>query len=66
MATGDSEMDFVQNKIVLARLTGSSRDLCEGFHVKNAGFGPEIYVGDEKKDRGLWVVRDRDTQSRRP
>ena len=47
MAPGDSEMDVVKNKVDLARVAGSSRDLREGFHVKDAGFGPEIYVGDE-------------------
>ena len=59
-------MDVVQNKVDLARITGSSRDLREGFHVKDAEFVPEIYVGDEKKDGGLLVVRDRDAQQRRP
>ena len=55
-------MDDVQNKVDLAHVTGSSRDLWEGFHVKDAGFGPEIYDGDMKKDGGLRVVRDRDAQ----
>ena len=62
MDPGDSEMDDIQNKVDLAHVAGSSRDLREGFHVKDAGLGPEIYVGDMKKDGGLRVVRDRDTQ----
>ena len=62
MDPGDSEMDDVQSKIDLAHVAGPSRDLREGFHVKDAGFGPEIYVEDMKKDGGLRVVRDRDAQ----
>ena len=62
MANGDLDMNVVQNKVGLVRVAGSGRDLREGFHVKDAGFGPEIYVGNMKKDGGLRVVRDRDTQ----
>ena len=46
-------MNVVQNKVGLVR----GCNLWEGFHVKDAGFVPEIYVGDEK-DVGLQVVRD--------
>ena len=66
MASGDSEMDDVQNKVDLVCVTGSSRNLWERFRVKDAGFGPEIYVGDEKKDGGLRLVRDRDAQQWQP
>ena len=51
-------MDVVQNKITLVPITGSSKDLREGFHVKDVGFNPEIYVGEEKEKGGLRVVRD--------
>ena len=61
MSPGDSEMDVIQNKVDLVCVAGSSRDLREGFHMKDAGFVPDIYVGNEKKDGGLRVVRDRDT-----
>mmetsp|Transcript_20097 Transcript_20097/g.34586 ORF Transcript_20097/g.34586 Transcript_20097/m.34586 type:complete len:292 (-) Transcript_20097:75-950(-) len=57
-APGDSEMDVVQNKITLVPITGSSRDLREGFHVKDVGYNPEIYVGEEQEKGGLRVVRD--------
>ena len=50
-------MTVVQNKVGLVRVAGSGRDLREGFHVKVAGFGPEMYVGDDK-DGGLRVIRD--------
>ena len=62
MDPGDSEMDDLQNKVDLTHIVGSSRNLREGCHVKDTGFGPEIYEGDMKKDGGLRVVRDRDTQ----
>lgn len=57
-APGDSEMDVVQNKVTLVRIAGSSRDLREEFHVKDVGYNPEIYVGEEKVNGGLRVVRD--------
>ena len=50
-------MNAIQNKVCLVRVDGSGRDLREGFHVKDTGFGPEIYVGGEK-DGGLRMVRD--------
>ena len=40
MAPGDLDMNVVQNKVGLARVAGSGRDLREGFHVKDAEFGP--------------------------
>ena len=58
MAPGDLEMEDTQNKFDLARVAGSSRNLQERFHVKDTGFGLEIYVRDEKKDGGLRVVQD--------
>ena len=57
MPPGDLDMNVVQNKVGLVRVAGSGRNLREGFHVKDAGFGPEIYVGDEK-DGGMRVIRD--------
>jgi hypothetical protein len=58
IAPGDTEMDVVQNKISLVEVTGSMSDLSEGFSVKDVGFNPEIYVGDEQKEGGLRVKRD--------
>jgi hypothetical protein len=58
LAPGDSEMDVVQNKISLVKVTGSIKDLREGFNVKDVGFNPEIYIGEEAKDGGLRVKRD--------
>ena len=58
IAPGDSEMDVVQNKISLMKVTGSLKDLSEGFSVSDVGFNPEIYVGDEQKEGGLRVKRD--------
>ena len=40
MAPGDLDMNIFQNKVGLAHVAGSSCDLREGFHVKDAGFGP--------------------------
>jgi len=57
-APGNSEMDVVQNKAALERVAGSTADIAEDFDVRNVGFNPEIYVGDEIKDGGLRVVRD--------
>ena len=53
---GDSESNILQNKVDLAHVAGSSRDLREVFHVKDVGFGPDIYVVDEKEDMELQVV----------
>lgn len=57
-APGDSEMDVAQNKVTLVHITGSSRDLREAFNVKDVGYNPEIYVGEEQEKGGLRVVRD--------
>jgi len=57
-APGNSEMDVVQNKVALEKVAGSTADIAEDFDVRNVGFNPEIYVGDEIKDGGLRVVRD--------
>ena len=57
-APGDSEMDVVQNKVTLVKIDGSSKDLRDGFNVKDVGYNPEIYVGEEKEKGGLRVVRD--------
>ncbi len=58
IAPGDTEMDVVQNKIFLEKVTGSVSDLSAGFSVNDVGFNPEIYVGDEQKEGGLRVKRD--------
>jgi len=58
IAPGDSELDVVQNKISLKKVTGSTTDLSETFSVNDVGFNPEIYIGDERNDGGLRVKRD--------
>jgi len=58
VAPGDSELDVVQNKISLKKVTGSTTDLSETFSVDDVGFNPEIYIGDERNDGGLRVKRD--------
>ncbi len=58
IAPGDTEMDVVQNKISLTKVTGATGDLRDEFSVNDVGFNPEIYVGDERKDGGLRVTRD--------
>jgi len=58
LAPGDSEMDCVQNKISLTKVTGSLSDLTDGFHVSQVGYNPEIYVGDEQEKGGLRITRD--------
>jgi hypothetical protein len=55
---GNSEMDVVQNKVGLDKVEGSTSDLREGFSVKDVGYNPEIYVGEEKEKGGLRVIRD--------
>lgn len=60
IAPGDTEMDVVQNKISLEKVTGSVSDLSEGFSVNDVGFNPEIYLSDEQKEGGLRVKRDAD------
>ncbi|KAL3902329.1 MAG: hypothetical protein SGILL_010864, partial [Bacillariaceae sp.] len=58
LAPGDSEMDAVQNKISLTKVDGSTDDLADEFSVKDVGYNPEIYVGDEVEKGGLRVKRD--------
>jgi hypothetical protein len=58
LAPCDSEMDAVQNKISLTKVEGSTDDLVEDFTVKDAGYNPEIYVGDEVEKGGLRIKRD--------
>ncbi len=58
IAPGDSEMDVVQNKVSLEKVGGSTTDLSDGFSVKDVGYNPEIYIGDEQNDGGLRVKRD--------
>jgi hypothetical protein len=57
-APGDTEMDAVQNKIHLKKVDGSTADLHVDFSVKDVGYNPEIYVGDEVKNGGLRIKRD--------
>jgi len=60
-ARGNSELDVVQNKEPLTPLRGSTtKDISSTFSVKDVGYNPEIYVGDEIKDGGLRVKRDKD------
>jgi hypothetical protein len=58
LAPGDSEMDAVQNKICLRKVEGSTGDLVPNFSVKDVGYNPEIYVGDERENGGLRIKRD--------
>jgi hypothetical protein len=66
MAPGNSEMDVVQNKVCLEKVEGSTVDLREGFSVKDCGYNPEIYVGEEKEKGGLRVVRDEEGRPVKP
>ena len=59
-------MDVVQNKVSLLPITGSSKDLREGFNVNDVGYNPEIYVGEEKEKGGLRVVRDAEGKPVKP
>ena len=58
LAPGDSEMDAVQNKISLTKVEGTTKDLLPDFSVKDVGYNPEIYVGDEVKKGGLRIKRN--------
>jgi len=58
LAPGDSEMDAVQNKVDFVKVDGTTRDLPEDFDVREVGYNPEIYVGDEVTKGGLRVKRD--------
>ena len=66
LAPGDTEMDVVQNKISLVKVTGSVADLSDTFSVADVGFNPEIYVGDEIKEGGLRVTRDAEGNPMKP
>lgn len=59
-APGNSEMDCVQNKVSLDKVVGSAKDISDGFSVKDVGYNPEIYVGDEIKEGGLRISRDQE------
>ena len=65
-APGNSEMDVVQNKVSLEKVVGSTKDLREGFSVKDVGYNPEIYVGEEQEKGGLRVIRDEEGQPVKP
>jgi len=60
LAPGDTEMDAVQNKphTTLIKVEGTTSDLLEDFSVKDVGYNPEIYVGDEIEKGGLRIRRD--------
>ncbi|VEU45123.1 unnamed protein product [Pseudo-nitzschia multistriata] len=61
LAPGDSEMDAVQNKVSLTKVEGTTKDLSSDFSVKDVGYNPEIYVGDEVEKGGLRIKRDPST-----
>lgn len=48
------------SKVSLTKVSGSSGDLSVGFSVLDVGYNPEIYVGDERTQGGLRIVRDAD------
>jgi hypothetical protein len=58
LAPGDSEMDAVQNKISLTKVEGTTKDLLPEFSVKDVGYNPEIYIGDEVEKGGLRIKRN--------
>lgn len=58
LAPGDSEMDAVQNKASLTKVDGTTKDLLPDFSVKDVGYNPEIYVGDEIEKGGLRIKRN--------
>jgi len=67
LAPGDTEMEVVQNKIQLTKVTGSLANLSDSaFSVADVGFNPEIYVGDEIKEGGLRVKRDDNGKPMKP
>ena len=61
LAPGDSEMDAVQNKCSLTKVEGTTKDLLPEFSVKDVGYNPEIYVGDEREQGGLRIKRNPET-----
>lgn len=58
LAPGDSEMNAVQNKVSLTKVEGTTKDLLPDFSVKDVGYNPEIYVGDEIEKGGLRIKRN--------
>ena len=66
LAPGDSEMETVQNKVSLERVTGSSADLPPDFDRDSMGYNPEIYVGEEIEKGGLRVERDENGKPTKP
>ena len=66
LAPGDSEMNAVQNKVDLVKVTGSASDLAEEFSVADVGFNPEIYIGDERENGGLRIKRDAEGKPLKP
>ena len=66
LAPGDSEMDTVQNKVSLVKVTGSSSDLPENLDRDSMGYNPEIYVGEEIEKGGLRVERDENGDPTKP
>jgi hypothetical protein len=70
LAPGDSELECVQNKISLKKVEGSLTDLLllddKDFSLDHVGFNPEIYVGDEREQGGLRIVRDNNGNPMKP
>lgn len=66
LAPGNSEMDVVQNKVDLVRVTGSASDLPRNWDLSSVGYNPEIYVGDERVKGGLRVERDEQGRPTKP
>ena len=66
IAPGDSEMDAAQNKVSLEKVVGSAKDIRDSFSMKDVGFNPEIYVGDEIEKGGLRIVRDEEGKPVKP
>ena len=46
--------------------TGTPTDVRDGFSVKDVGYNPEIYVGEEQEKGGLRVVRDEEGRPVKP
>jgi hypothetical protein len=66
LAPGNSEMDVVQNKVDLVRVTGSASDLPADLDLSLIGYNPEIYVGEERVKGGLRVERDEQGRPTKP
>jgi hypothetical protein len=52
---GDSEMDVVRNVVTLERVVGSSNRAVAPAVI---GYNPEIYIGEERVNGGLRVIRN--------